>query len=72
MPHLCAKVLQLFIKWPLLCQNMEIECRYSPRSQRNRSVDRRRQGPPVSVAPTPHLGGCLAATGSMVMLHDAT
>lgn len=29
MPHLCAQVLQLFIKCPLSCQSMEIERRYS-------------------------------------------
>lgn len=70
MPHLCAKVLQLFIKCPLSCQNMEIECRYSPHSQWNRSVDRSRRGPPVSVATTPHLGGCLDAARSMVTLQE--
>lgn len=44
MPHLCAQVLQLFIKRPPLCQNMEIERCCSWYSAANTSVDRKSLG----------------------------
>lgn len=49
MPHLCAQVLQLFIKCPLLCQNMEIERRYSWYSRQTHQWTGSHWGPPLTV-----------------------
>lgn len=50
MPHLCAQVLQLFIKCPLLCQNMEIESSYSWYLQQTHQWTGSHRGPPLTVA----------------------
>ena len=49
MPHLCAQVLRLFIKCPLLCKNMEIERRYSWYSRRTREWTGSLRGRPLTV-----------------------
>lgn len=61
MPHLCAQVLQLFIKRPLLCQNMEIECRYSRYSQQTHQWTGSHWGALLTVTRKSHLGDCMAA-----------
>lgn len=60
MPHLCAQVLQLFIKCPLLCQNMEIERRYSWYSQQTHQWTGSHWGPPLTVTIKSHPGDCVA------------
>lgn len=61
MPHLCAQVLQLFIKRPLLCQNMEIECRYSWYSQQTHQWTGSHWGALLTVTRKSHPGDCMAA-----------
>lgn len=60
MPHLCAQVLQLFIKCPLLCQNMEIERRYSWYSQQTHQWTGSHRGPPLTVTIKSHPDDCVA------------
>lgn len=60
MPHLCAQVLQLFIKCPLLCQNMEIECCYSWYLQQTHQWRGSHWESPLTVKIKSHPGGFLA------------
>lgn len=60
MPHLCAQVLKLFIKCPLLCQNMEIERRYSWYLRQTHQWTGSHWGPPLTVTIKSHPGDCVA------------
>lgn len=64
MPHLCAQVFQLFIKCPLLRQNMEIEHRYSWYLQQTHQWTGSHSGPPLAVKRESHPGDCVARWGA--------
>jgi len=62
MPHLCAQVLQLFIKCPLSCQSMEIERRYSWYLRQTHQRTGSHRGPRLTVTRKSCLGDCLLFT----------